>query len=67
MNINKRACAARGRWVKVASPGRSSQTGSPSPSPRAGRARVIVLPVAGQRAELGFFFFSPLPPSFLCS
>lgn len=59
MNINKHACACRALWVKVASPGHGSQTGSPSPSLRAGRARVIVLPAAGPRAGLGFFFFFP--------
>lgn len=64
MNINKRVCACQARWVEVASPGRGSQTGSPSPSPRAGRARVIVLPATGPRAGFGlFFFFLPsLPP-----
>lgn len=69
MNINKRACACQARWVEVASPGRGSQTGSLSPSPRAGRARVIVLPATGPRlAGFGlFFFFPPLPPSSLSS
>lgn len=66
MNINKRACACSARWVEVASSGRSSQTGSQSPSRRAGRARVIVLPAAGRPASWtrAFFFF---PPSFLSS
>lgn len=57
MNINKHACACPARWVEVASPSRGSQTGSLSPSPRAGRARIIVLPAAGPRAGLGFLFF----------
>lgn len=41
----------------MASPGCGSQTGSPSPSPRAGRSRVIVLPAAGPELGLVFFFF----------